>query len=230
MEDNTDMATPSRIVRFPGMKPFYRGCWQWLLDWFRLFNGLEVAGREHIPPDGPFLLACNHASFVDPPVFAAACPRELHFFARKTLFKGPMGTLITKLNSIPIDRDGERDLEAFRRVFAVLRDGGALLVFPEGTRTHDGALQAGKKGVGLIACRAQVPVAPARIFGSYEMWNRHQKFPRVFTPLGVRFGPPIPVEQYDGGKRDPNRYQAAADRIMEAIAALPDPRTAVPPK
>jgi len=206
------------------MKPYYRAWWQGLLDWFHLWNDFTVAGRAHIPNEGPFLLACNHASFLDPPVFAAACPRELHFFARKTLWKGAFGNLITNLNAIPIDRDGERDLEAFRRVFATLRDGGALLVFPEGTRTGDGELHSGKKGVGLIACRAQVPVVPARVFGSYEMWNRHHKFPRLTQRLGVAFGAAVPPLSYDPGKADPQRYQSAADRIMIAIAELGDPR------
>ncbi|MEO0794116.1 MAG: lysophospholipid acyltransferase family protein [Verrucomicrobiota bacterium] len=205
------------------MRPFYAQCQASLAGWFRIWNDLQVAGTGHLPKEGSFLLACNHASFLDPPVFAAACPRELHFFARKTLWKGAFGSLITKLNAIPIDRDGERDLEAFRRVFATLKAGGALLVFPEGTRTPDGELHDGKKGVGLIACRAQVPVVPARIFGSYEMWNRHHKLPRPLKPLRVGFGPPIPAATYDPGKSEPERYQVAVQRIMDGIAQIEDP-------
>ncbi|WP_309398041.1 lysophospholipid acyltransferase family protein [Cerasicoccus maritimus] len=206
------------------MKPFYRNMRASLAAWFYTFNGLQVYGASNVPVEGPFLLACNHASFLDPPVFAVACPRELHFFARNTLWKGVFGTLITNLNAIPIDRDGERDLQAFRRVFAALKDGGTLLVFPEGTRTPDGELHEGKKGIGMIACRAQVPVVPARIFGSYDMWNRHQKLPRLTTPLGVSFGKPIPVSEYDPGKTDSQRYDTAAARIMEGIAKLEDAR------
>ncbi|MBK1857851.1 lysophospholipid acyltransferase family protein [Cerasicoccus arenae] len=208
------------------MKPFYGNARAALGGWFRIWNELEVAGTYHVPMTGPFLLACNHASFLDPPAFAAACPRELHFFARKTLWKGFFGTLISNLNAIPIDRDGERDMQAFRHVFSALKEGGALLVFPEGTRTPDGELHAGKKGVGMIACRGEVPVVPARIFGSYEMWNRHHKFPRLTRPLGVSFGPPIPVAEYDPGKKDPKRYETAAARIMAGIAALEDPHLA----
>ncbi|WP_309382357.1 lysophospholipid acyltransferase family protein [Cerasicoccus frondis] len=207
------------MITYP-MKPFYRNCRAALAGWFYTFNGLQVHGAANVPREGPFLLACNHASFLDPPVFAAACPRELHFFARNTLWKGAFGTLITNLNAIPIDRDGERDLQAFRRVFAAFKEDAALLVFPEGTRTPDGHLHAGKKGIGMIACRAQVPVVPARIFGSYEMWNRHQKLPRLFKPLGVSFGPAIPVSDYDGGKADSQRYENAAAKIMDGIAAL----------
>lgn len=206
------------------MKPFYRKSRAALLGWFRLWNDLQVAGVENVPEEGPFLLACNHASFLDPPVFAVACPRELHFFARKTLWKGAFGNLITNLNAIPIDRDGERDLQAFRRVFSTLKEGGSLLVFPEGTRSPDGELHEGKKGVGMIACRAGAPVVPARIFGSYEMWSRHKKLPNLTADLGVSFGPPIPLEDYDPGKEDPARYETAAARIMAGIAALKNPR------
>jgi len=209
------------------MKPFYQNCRSALRSWFRFFNDLQVSGAGYVPADGPFLLACNHASFLDPPVFAVACPRELHFFARNTLWKGAFGTLITNLNAIPIDRDGERDLQAFRRVFAALNEGGSLLVFPEGTRTPDGELHAGKKGVGMIACRAGVPVVPARIFGSYQMWSRHMKLPKVTAPLGVSFGQPISPTDYDFGKKDPQRYENAAACIMEGIAQLKDPRDAI---
>lgn len=206
------------------MKPLYRNCRATLAGWFRTWNELQVAGKEHVPADGPFLLACNHASFLDPPVFAAACPRELHFFARKTLWKGAFGKLITELNAIPIDRDGESDLQAFRAVFNALKEGGSLLVFPEGTRTPDGELHAAKKGIGMIACRGQAPVVPARIFGSYEMWSRNAKFPRLTAKLGVTFGPPILPSEYDLGKSDPDRYEAAAQKIMSGIAALEDAR------
>lgn len=206
------------------MKQFYRNCRAALAGWFYSFNDLKVHGANHVPVEGPFLLACNHASFLDPPVFAVACPRELHFFARNTLWKGYFGTLISSLNAIPIDRNSERDLQSFRRVFAALKEGGSLLVFPEGTRTPDGELHAGKKGIGMIACRAQVPVVPARIFGSYEMWSRHQKLPRLTADLGVSFGPPIPVAEYDPGKTDSQRYDIAAARIMDGISKLENPR------
>lgn len=214
----------SEGATYPPMAGFYHGMHAALRSWFRLWNELHVSGQAHVPVAGPFLLACNHASFLDPPVVAAACPRELHFFARKTLWKGALGALITRLNAISVDRDGEGDLEAFRRVFSTLKAGGSLMLFPEGTRSPDGALHAAKKGVGLIACRAQAPVVPARVFGSYEMWSRHRKYPCLTTSLGVAFGAPIPVSAYDLGKADPARYQRAADCIMAGIVALEDPR------
>lgn len=205
---------------YPKQKFFYTLCRAGVAAWLDSVHRFHTRGVENIPASGPFLLACNHASFIDPPAFAAACPRELHFFARKTLWKGLLAPLITSLNAIPIDRDGESDLQAFRRVFDVLGKGGALLVFPEGTRTRDGNLQPAKKGIAMMACRAKVPVVPARIFGSYEVLNRSSKLPNLRQPMHVSFGPPLLPEQFDPGKTAPDRYQQVAETMMAAIAAL----------
>lgn len=180
----------------------------------------EVYGAHNVPSAGPFILACNHASFYDPPAFGANLPRELHYFARKTLFKGPLKKIITDLNSIPVDRDGDSDVAAFKRVFSALKTDGGLLLFPEGTRTRNGQLQAAKKGVGLIACRAQVPVVPARIFGSYDVWGKHKKIPDFRPSITLVVGHPLSVANFDPGKQDPDRYQTAANTIMEHITAL----------
>lgn len=205
---------------YPKQKPFYSICRLGILGWLDAVHSFHTRGVEHIPASGPFLLACNHASFIDPPAFAVACPRELHFFARKTLWKGVLAPLITSLNAIPIDRDGESDLQAFRKVFDVLNKGGALLVFPEGTRTRDGALQPAKKGIAMMACRAKVPVIPARIFGSYEVLNRSSKFPNLRQPMHVSFGPALLPEKFDPGKTAPDRYEQVSATLMAAIAKL----------
>lgn len=205
---------------YPVQKTFYRICRRGIGGWLDAAHRFYVKGEAHIPTSGPFLLACNHASFIDPTAFAVACPRELHFFARKTLWKGPLAPVITALNAIPIDRDGESDLKAFRRVFEVLAKGGALLVFPEGTRSPDGKLQPAKKGIAMMACRAQVPVIPARVFGTYEVLNRNTKLPNLRHPIHVSFGPALLPQDFDPGKQDPQRYDKAASALMAAIAQL----------
>lgn len=205
---------------YPKQKPFYGACRRAIIGWLDAVHNFHAKGVENIPTSGPFLLVCNHASFIDPPAFAAACPRELHFFARKTLWKGLLAPIITSLNSIPIDRDGEGDLQAFRRVFDVLDKGGALLVFPEGTRTRDGNLQPAKKGIAMMACRARVPVIPARVFGSYEVLSRHRKFPNLRQPMHVSFGPALLPDEFDPGKSDPERYNKVSATIMDAIGRL----------
>ncbi|MGF1453308.1 MAG: lysophospholipid acyltransferase family protein [Opitutales bacterium] len=193
--------------------------------WFFIDNRFEVFGEGHIPRQGPFLLASNHASFIDPPVVSAAVPtyRQIYFFARKSLFKGWFGKLIASLHAIPIDRDADSDLAAFRRVFDLLNQGHPLLVFPEGTRSPDGQIGRAEKGVGLIACRAQVPIVPARVFGSYEYWGRQQKLPKLGGQLAVTFGAPFEVSTVDPGKKSSERYAVVAQKTLDTIASLPPP-------
>lgn len=199
-------------------------------QWFWVFNRYTIRGARNIPETGPFILASNHASFIDPPLLSSALPkdREIYFFARKSLFKGWFGRLIASLNAVPVDRDGESDLSAFRTVFKLLNDGHGLLLFPEGTRTPDGRLQVPRKGLGLIACRTGVPIIPARVCGTYTYWGRKQKLPRLFAPLGVVFGPALHPAQYDPGKNHPERFQVASWVATAAIAALPDLYPALP--
>lgn len=186
---------------------------------------LEVIGEHNIPKSGSFLLASNHVSFLDPPLGGVTCTRRIHFFARKTLFRTRFSNwLLSALNALPIDRDGDSDIGAFRRIFALLKTNDALLVYPEGTRSPDGTLQPAKRGVGMIACRMQVPVVPLRIEGTFKMLSRQHKFPRPGTGLTAMFGHPIAPAAFDPGKDHPDRYSIAAELIMEAIRKLTPPK------
>lgn len=189
------------------------------------FRG-EVAGLENVPRDGAFLIAANHASHLDPPIIGSLLPRQVCFFARKTLWKpGLASWWLDTVGTIPVDRDGASDVSAIKRVLRALADNKALILFPEGTRTPDGNLQPPKPGVGLIVCRTQVPVVPVRIFGSFEAFGRRGGM-RLGTPVSVVYGKPIPPTVYDPGKGK-ERYQVASERIMTAISALQPPRPPV---
>lgn len=191
------------------------------------FRG-EVIGQEYLPADGAFLIASNHASFIDPPVVGSMVPRQLCFFARKTLWKpGVASWWLDNVGTIPVDRDGGQDVSALKRVLRSLKDNKGLILFPEGTRSPDGQLQSPKAGVGFIVCRSQVPVVPARIFGSYEAFGKGVKLPRLGTSISVVFGPPIKPEQYDDPKAGKDRYQIASERIMAEIARLELPKPLV---
>ena len=194
----------------------------------KLFFGigfrLKAYGLEHIPKDGGFLLAANHASFFDPPAIGCPLPRQICYFARKTLFKGPFAWLLPRLKTIPVDRDGDSDVSALKRVFKELKNGEGLILFPEGTRTEDGQLQDAQKGVGMIACRSQVPVVPVRIYGSFDALNRFAKKPAWGKQITVVYDKPLLPETFDPGKDDKTRYLTASQRIMERIAKLQNPR------
>ncbi len=186
------------------------------------FRG-EVAGLEHLPKRGAFLIASNHASHLDPPIVGSQVPRQMCFFARKTLWKpGIASWWLDEVGTIPVDRDGGSDVTAIKRVLRALADNKALILFPEGTRTPDGRLQPAKPGVGLIACRTQVPVVPVRIFGSFEAFGKSGRM-NLGTPVSVVFGPPLPPAAYDDPKAGKERYQRASEAIMAAIAKLEKP-------
>jgi 1-acyl-sn-glycerol-3-phosphate acyltransferase len=205
------------------MTPFYgffhylaRGMYE---AWFRG----EVVGTGHIPASGPFLIASNHASHLDPPLVGCQIMRQMRFFARKTLWKNPAaGWWLNRVETIPVERDSG-DVGAIKRVLQALHENRAVVLFPEGTRSPDGHLQRPKAGVGLMACRSGVPVVPCRVYGSFAAFGKGRSFPRFGTPVTIVFGPPIPAHDYDPPGEGKDRYQLASQRIFERIAALPMP-------
>lgn len=190
------------------------------------FRG-EIAGLENLPKDGPFLVASNHASHLDPPIVGCHIPRQLAFFARKTLWHGKFATWwLNGVGAIPVDRDGGSDVSAIKNVLRTLQAGKVLTLFPEGTRSPDGTLQPPKSGVGMIACRSRVPVIPARIFNSHIAFGRDGRL-RPGTPVSVVYGKPLQPADYDDPNAGKDRYQLASEKIMAAIATLREPRTTV---
>jgi len=201
------------------MTPFYRTAQFLSYAYYRLFHRFQIEGLENVPEEGSFLLASNHLSFLDPPALGCRLPRNLHYFARDSLFKGPLGMLIRALNSIPVNRS-QLDLATLRRVLKVLKEGHPLLVFPEGTRSEDGNLGEGKKGVGMLAAKAQVPVLPARIFGSYEIMGKGKSLPRIGRKLRVRYGTLLEFGELDPGGKGGERYEKISQSVMDAITRI----------
>lgn len=205
------------------MRPFY-GFFHYLAACLHsmCFRG-EVVGSENFPVDGPFLIASNHASHLDPPLVGCHVPRQMRFFARKTLWKNPiLGWWMNQVETIPVERDSG-DIGAIKRVLQALAENRAIVLFPEGTRTLDGHLQKPKAGVGLMACKTGVPVVPCRIYGSFQAFGKGTSIPRFGTPINIVFGPPIAARDYDDPAVGKARYELAAQRIMDRIAALPAP-------
>jgi 1-acyl-sn-glycerol-3-phosphate acyltransferase len=190
------------------------------------FRG-EVVGTENLPTEGPFLIAGNHASHLDPPVIGSHVPRQIAFFARKTLWKGGvLSWWMDQAGAIPVDRDGGSDVSAIKRVLRALKDGSPLILFPEGTRSPDGTLQKPKSGVGMIAVKARVPVIPVRIIGSHRAWGRHGGI-KLGRPVSIVYGQPLALAEFDAPDAGKERYQRASENIMAAIARLELPATEV---
>ena len=185
--------------------------------YLKCFHRFEVKGLGNVPPKGGFILACNHLSYLDPPAVGCRIPRNLHYFARDSLFFWPLGLLITKLNSIPVNRD-QLDLGTLRKVLTVLKRGEPVLVFPEGTRSSDGTLQKSQKGLGLLVHKSGVPVLPARLHGSFEILGKGKLFPRIGRKLYLNIGSPILSEKLSFDSSD--RYQKISDLVMHEIEGL----------
>ncbi|MBL9113566.1 MAG: 1-acyl-sn-glycerol-3-phosphate acyltransferase [Verrucomicrobiaceae bacterium] len=185
----------------------------------RGFFGLQAHGLENVQFHGPALLACNHVSYLDPPFVGATLDEDIIFFARKTLFRFKFSNwLLTRWQTIPVDKD-KPDPGSLKTVFRRLKEGKKVLIFPEGTRSPDGTLQTSEPGVGMLIAKAEVPVVPVRIFGSFEALSRKHKLPQPAS-IRVVFGKPWVCDPslYQGtGKA---AYQQIADEVMARIAEL----------
>lgn len=186
----------------------------------RIFFRLRVLHRERMINHGPVILASNHQSFLDPPLAGSVSDRAVYFLARRTLLDGPfLGWLLPKLNVIPVDSEGGKDRTALKALIRILRAGEGTLVFPEGQRTEDGRLRPALPGLGLVIAKTMAPVVPMRIFGAYEAWPMHEKWPRP-GHITIVVGEPIYFTEQDLVPRDRELYQRLSQRVMDAIAAL----------
>jgi 1-acyl-sn-glycerol-3-phosphate acyltransferase len=192
---------------------------------FRVVFRARFYGAEQVPASGPVILAANHASFMDPPLIGAGLRRQVHFLARNTLFNQlPLGAVLRSWEVVPVDRDGA-GAAGLKAILDRLLAGGVILLFPEGTRTHDGQLQPARAGIGLIVIKSDCPVVPVRVFGTYEAYGRHRRVPRLL-PVTVKYGAPLDFAARRAEARACAKqrlkalYQEVADEILARIAAL----------
>jgi 1-acyl-sn-glycerol-3-phosphate acyltransferase len=175
---------------------------------------------------GPVILAANHSSYLDPPLVGAGVKRDINYLARENLFRFPVvGTVLRSWNSVPVDREGG-GAAGLRAILDRLLKGGAIILFPEGTRSRDGKLQPARSGIGLTVIKSEAPVVPARVFGTFEAYGRHMKLPRPRRHVSVKYGMPMKFERLRVEAKDCSKprlkeiYQQVADEIMAAIQAL----------
>lgn len=201
-----------RLVRFT-LRPIFR-----LL--FRLLCRIEIEGRENIPQEGAYIIAHNHISLFEPPFIIAFWPKAPEGISGADVFERPFFKFFVKAyGAIPVHR-GEYDRQVIENTLTVLRAGKALMIAPEGGRSHAPGLRQARAGVAYLMDRAQVPVLPVGIIGSTDdMFSRAIRFKR--PQLMMRIGKPfnLPPIQGKGEARRAAR-QANADLVMRHIAVL----------
>ncbi len=204
------------MSNFSQMGLFYRSAYN-VVGCELALHGVKIEGRENVPAGG-CLIVSNHVSFMDPTTVGWAVAREIFYLGRKSLFKPPFWSWFLPIcNVLPIDRDAH-DISGLRRIIKMLKEGHAVLLFPEGTRSQDGTIQPAEPGAGMIALKAGVPILPVRVFGTFESLSRHTKRLR-FYPIRVVIGQPyVPVVPV--GKRDKEMYGPVAQEMMDRISTL----------
>lgn len=181
----------------------------------KVFWRFHVAGAQNVPLAGPLIVACNHVSYMDPIALGVACPRALAYMAKVELFAIPvLGPLITAVGAYPVERS-KSPTAAIRRSVKLLQGGGAIGIFPQGTRVRDDKVNA-HTGVALLALLSGAPVVPACVTGSARVAQLGQ--------IKVAFGTPLTfVTSTKGfGKEKASREELAnwTAMVMDSIASL----------
>ena len=180
---------------------------------FQVLFRAKTYGKEHLPAEGPVILAANHMSNWDPPLLATFLPRTVSYMAKIELFEHPVfGAAIRHCHAFPVKR-GAADRGAIKAAINVLKQGRVLGLFPEGTRSKDGKLHKAEAGVGLLAAMSGAPVVPACIVGTDRIMQHGGFLPK----LRIMYGEPM---HFTGDKRDKEQLAAFSQEIMAHIAAM----------
>ncbi len=192
----------------------------------RAITRVSIEGAlDEIPRDGPVIIAANHASNFDAVVLGSwlipKIGRRFQWLGKKELFAWPVVGFLARHGGVhPVDRS-RADVEAYRLAKRILDDGHVLFVFPEGTRSRDGALQQGRDGVASLALRTGAPIVPVGIAGSDRVWPRGRLLPRPGGRVVVRVGAPFRLADVLSPDVDKGEAKAlATDLLMRRIAAL----------
>lgn len=196
-------------------KPLY-----WVIRWLLhavisvvLLRHTHITGKENAPRQGGLLVISNHISTTDPPLLGALFPRPLHFMAKAEWFKNPvLGFLGRQFLCFPVVRH-TADRGALRYTLALLEQGQAVAIYPEGTRSEDLQIHPPEAGAGFLARQAKVPILPVATWGGEKVLPPHSKFPRPAHAY-IAYGKPFHLPQ---GKIS---NQEAADYMMSKVAEL----------
>jgi 1-acyl-sn-glycerol-3-phosphate acyltransferase len=193
-------------------RPLYALLWALVVPFMRLYFRLRVTGAERIPREGPVIITPNHKSFWDSFFIAATTTRPVRYMGKSELFEKGAGRLLVALGAFPVRR-GTSDDEALETARTVLRQGGVLALFPEGTRVRDpDELGEPRSGVGRLALELGVPLLPAAISGTENLFFGPLPKPRR---VAVAFGEPIEVTA--GGPSPEAARELVSERLWPEV-------------
>jgi 1-acyl-sn-glycerol-3-phosphate acyltransferase len=182
----------------------------------RSILSLKVEGTHHVPSDGPVLLAGNHSGILDGPLVFFLSPRPASLLTKSEVFVGIWARACGWLGLIPVHR-GQADRAALQAGLAHLAAGGALGVFPEGTR-GSGVFDEITDGLAYLALRSGAPVVPIAVSGTGAALPKGKTFPKLRAPVRVVFGPPVTVDPI-GDPRARRTVRDAAEQLRLALSA-----------
>ncbi|MFJ9747718.1 lysophospholipid acyltransferase family protein [Streptomyces chartreusis] len=192
----------------------------------RLMFRPQVEGAEHIPGDGPVILAGNHLTFIDSMILPLVCDRQVLFIGKDEYvtgkgFKGRlMAWFFTGVGMIPVDRDGGRGgVAALMTGRRILEEGKVFGIYPEGTRSPDGRLYRGRTGIARLTLMTGAPVVPFAMIGTDKIQPGGAGMPRP-RKVTVRFGEAMEFSRYEGMDRDRYVLRAVTDSVMAEVMRL----------
>lgn len=187
-------------------------------NYAKLFYHHKVYGVEHLPKGGA-IIACNHVSYLDPPLVGISTKESIHFMARSSLFRYPgFGWLLRQLSAHPVKK-GEENSTIFKLMLKMLREDKKVVLFPEGKRApHDHFIEP-EAGVGVLALHARKPIVPTYVHGTYEIWGSHRGHPKMRGKTACIFGTPL---YFDGIPISDRREKQLfiAKQVMASIVRL----------
>jgi len=175
---------------------------------------LTVRGAQHVPDQGPVVIAANHIGFMDGPLMAIVAPRPVHVLAKHEMYHGSLGAFLNASGQIPVQREGP-DPAAVKIALRVLRDGGVVGVFPEGTRGA-GEVARVKPGAAYLAMASGAHVVPLVFLGTRLRGGSNNSVPPPGSRFVMSFGRPIEVAHHTWPRRQPDTH-ALSERIQGSL-------------
>jgi 1-acyl-sn-glycerol-3-phosphate acyltransferase len=180
----------------------------------------QTEGLDHIPTEGPAILASNHLSFLDSIFLPAASDRPIYFLGKGEYFSGWQKYFFANVGVIPVERKGGDAAEAaLHKGEELIGDGYLLGIYPEATRSPDGRLYRGKTGPVRLALRTGAPLIPVAMTGTFEVLPPDAVVPRIHH-VGIRVGEPLDLRRFAGMEGDGFALRSATDELMYELMLL----------